>query len=393
MDDYYQILEVPSSASDAEIQHAYRQLIQVWHPDRFQGNPELLKRVEQKTKQLNESFRHLSDPELRAQHDNLLNRHYSEPLKPSQSNPDSSSTPQTHELKIVTCPNTKCGVGLRIPAKGRFKVCCPRCDTHFMYDASLDAAWNIFTSECDADVKPTDSGTSKTHEDKHWGFRFGSYLGRTYTAKVPTVVKSVLSRPIFWIIAIFALVVLLNSEQLISPPLQTSTATRSTSVPRERMAPVPASEQRPQQPLATQPSPPTVMLPAFLPTGTRIGRYRVPKGRGSLRVINGTSLDAVVKLGEYRKQGKLLASLYLRANEELALKSVGTGTFRLAFTLGTDWNQGARRFNQASFYKTFDESIQFTETKDVREVETESGIEIQTKIGAAEWTFTLQKTV
>lgn len=96
-----------------------------------------------------------------------------------------------------------------------------------------------------------------------------------------------------------------------------------------------------------------------------------------------------MKLGEYRKQGKLLASLYLRANEELALKSVGTGTFRLAFTLGTDWDQGARRFNQASFYKTFDESIQFTETKDVREVETESGIEIQTKIGAAEWTFTL----
>ncbi len=196
MVNYYQTLELPSNASDAQIQHAYRQLMQVWHPDRFQGNPGLLKRAEQKTRQINEAFRNLRDPELRAQHDDLLKQHYAKQPKPTPSNLDPSLRDQTCEIKIVSCPNPRCGVGLRVPAKGRLKVSCPQCDTHFMYDPSLDATWNVYTAEYSKDTKQDTSSASKKAEREHWGYRLGEYLGRTYTEKAPTTLKVMLRRPI-----------------------------------------------------------------------------------------------------------------------------------------------------------------------------------------------------
>lgn len=74
MENYYDILEIEESASPKTIKQAYRQLIQVWHPDRFQSNRELRLRAENKTKQITEAFRNLTDPNLRRQHDLDLNR-------------------------------------------------------------------------------------------------------------------------------------------------------------------------------------------------------------------------------------------------------------------------------------------------------------------------------
>ncbi len=96
-----------------------------------------------------------------------------------------------------------------------------------------------------------------------------------------------------------------------------------------------------------------------------------------------------MKLGEDSKQGRPLGSLSIKANEELNLKNVGSGNFRLAFALGTDWNQELRHFNEVSHCRVFDEPIQYVETKEVQEIETENGIETRTRISAADWTFTL----
>ncbi|MBI4682303.1 MAG: molecular chaperone DnaJ [Nitrospirae bacterium] len=63
--DYYNILEVDRSASDAEIKKAYRRLALKYHPDR---NPDD-KAAEDKFKEINEAYTCLSDPQKKSNFD------------------------------------------------------------------------------------------------------------------------------------------------------------------------------------------------------------------------------------------------------------------------------------------------------------------------------------
>ena len=65
--DYYEILGVPRSASQADIKKAFRKLAREHHPDRNAGD----KAAEKRFKDLNEANAVLSDPEKRAQYDSL----------------------------------------------------------------------------------------------------------------------------------------------------------------------------------------------------------------------------------------------------------------------------------------------------------------------------------
>lgn len=65
--DYYAVLGVPKSASEAEIKSAYRKLAMKHHPDRNPGNKE----AENKFKDINEANEVLSDPKKRQTYDQL----------------------------------------------------------------------------------------------------------------------------------------------------------------------------------------------------------------------------------------------------------------------------------------------------------------------------------
>ncbi len=67
--DPYAVLGVPDTASDEEIRRRYRFLALAFHPDRYQRNPEHYALAEQHIKRLNEAYRVLSDPTLRAAFD------------------------------------------------------------------------------------------------------------------------------------------------------------------------------------------------------------------------------------------------------------------------------------------------------------------------------------
>jgi molecular chaperone DnaJ len=64
-DDFYQVLGVPRSASDAAIKKAYRQLARKYHPDVNPGD----KAAEDKFKQVSAAFEVLSDPKKRKMYD------------------------------------------------------------------------------------------------------------------------------------------------------------------------------------------------------------------------------------------------------------------------------------------------------------------------------------
>ena len=65
MNDFYQTLEVQTSATDAEIKSAYRRLAKIYHPDHNRGNQV----AEAKFKEINEAYETLKDPKLRAIYD------------------------------------------------------------------------------------------------------------------------------------------------------------------------------------------------------------------------------------------------------------------------------------------------------------------------------------
>ena len=49
----YQMLELPIGANLPQVQKAWREMVQVWHPDRFPNNPDLQRKAEERTKQIN----------------------------------------------------------------------------------------------------------------------------------------------------------------------------------------------------------------------------------------------------------------------------------------------------------------------------------------------------
>jgi molecular chaperone DnaJ len=65
MADYYEILEVPKTASADDIKKAYRKKALLYHPDRNQGNAE----AEKKFKEVSEAYEVLSDDQKRAAYD------------------------------------------------------------------------------------------------------------------------------------------------------------------------------------------------------------------------------------------------------------------------------------------------------------------------------------
>jgi hypothetical protein len=57
---YYRVLDLQPGASMAEVKTAWRDLAQVWHPDRFTGNERLQKKAEEALKEINEAYRRLA---------------------------------------------------------------------------------------------------------------------------------------------------------------------------------------------------------------------------------------------------------------------------------------------------------------------------------------------
>ena len=82
LEEHYKVLDASPSASIEEIRVLYRDLAQVWHPDRFQENPRLREKAEAKLKAINHAYE-----AIRKGH------HSGARPMPSPAQPDSASAP------------------------------------------------------------------------------------------------------------------------------------------------------------------------------------------------------------------------------------------------------------------------------------------------------------
>ncbi|MDQ4076823.1 MAG: J domain-containing protein [Chloroflexota bacterium] len=70
---YYEILDVPRSATMEEIRRAYREMVEIHHPDRMQAlREEVQERAALRMKLINEAYDVLRNPEARERYDALL---------------------------------------------------------------------------------------------------------------------------------------------------------------------------------------------------------------------------------------------------------------------------------------------------------------------------------
>jgi molecular chaperone DnaJ len=76
--DYYDILGIPRNADDKEVKKAYRNLARKYHPDVSKESG-----AEEKFKKINEAYSVLSDPQKRAQYDNMGHETYTNASKGS----------------------------------------------------------------------------------------------------------------------------------------------------------------------------------------------------------------------------------------------------------------------------------------------------------------------
>ena len=101
---YYALLELSPTATDAELKKAWHEQIQVWHPDRFGHAPTLYRKAEVRTQLLNQAYQTLSDPTARARYDATI-QHLASPRPPARPTPTASPSsgnyastpPRAHE--------------------------------------------------------------------------------------------------------------------------------------------------------------------------------------------------------------------------------------------------------------------------------------------------------
>ncbi len=61
LDRYYRVLGLPPGALPADVKRAYRDLAQVWHPDRFGDNERLREKADKNLTRINEAYSKLKD--------------------------------------------------------------------------------------------------------------------------------------------------------------------------------------------------------------------------------------------------------------------------------------------------------------------------------------------
>lgn len=96
-------------------------------------------------------------------------------------------------------------------------------------------------------------------------------------------------------------------------------------------------------------------------------------GLSSLKVINGTEQDAVVKMVSEKQSDKspagfLCRFVYICAGKSVTIQGIGVGDYWLFFCTGTHWDKAKKSFMQLQAAQKFVEVMKFTQRYDIGSV-------------------------
>lgn len=77
----FEILEIESGASTEEVKQVYKDLVHVWHPDRFSHNPRLKRKAEEKMKEVNLAYEIVIDPQRQQSKERVIKHRIDERRK------------------------------------------------------------------------------------------------------------------------------------------------------------------------------------------------------------------------------------------------------------------------------------------------------------------------
>ncbi len=114
-------------------------------------------------------------------------------------------------------------------------------------------------------------------------------------------------------------------------------------------------------PTPTGPRPTTIQVAFLRPvTGTDLMPPGLMSGLGSLRIINHTDADAVVKLIDASTRTPL-RFVYVRGAEEAVLQAIDEGIYKVVYSQGEEWDPDAERFQRHSSFFEFEDLLDFSE--------------------------------
>ena len=100
----FEILELNPGASMDEVQQAYKDLVNIWHPDRFATNPRLRRKAETKLKEINRAYAMVNaflSSEPRAE-DDALEQPYTRSRTPEETEAQPGTADYQGEPKTTT---------------------------------------------------------------------------------------------------------------------------------------------------------------------------------------------------------------------------------------------------------------------------------------------------
>lgn len=321
-------LELDRRATRKEIDQAYRQLVQVWHPDRFGHNPPLQLKAQEKLKQINEAYRGLTQTIAAGTSAGSMSR-----TEPSKHVYDQNST-------TVQCP--RCFRTGRVSSSRLHRITsirCPHCGELFRFGSGNDEQSGHIKDAGDVSAAPRPTGS-----------RAGSRVG--------------------WL-------VVLGAGVLVTLVLWSRQGTRSSSANTTPESPVVSYRSPPSSPLAvtlSRSSPTEFYFDGLDREACVTGAYARPasgtdlgdrplSGLGRVRITNGTARDAVVVLSD-EASNESRRAIYIRGGDERSITSVPKGRYRLRYQFGDRWLR--RRFCELWGTSEFAETLIFAEKADER---------------------------